>query len=269
MLTKLMKYEFKATGRTFLPVFAALLITSGISRLFIALNLLVSSIIGIGVSIILMIGIFLLLYIQNIQRFRQYFLPDEGILMMTLPVKTDSLILSKLLVTAAWVVSSLLVVTLSILILDAGGALLRRISDFFQYLGWATDWHVRAFSITPFQAVAYMLWLVVGIILVLLSSALLPYACIALSLLVNKQRGVFSIASLIAINSIIHIFAVILMSLIIELDAGSLSGNIFFSMSYLLRSPQLILLLIPAIPAALSVIYYSLTRYMLKNRLNL
>ena len=269
MLTKLMKYEFKATGRTFLPVFAALLITSGISRLFIALNLLVSSIIGTGVSIILMIGILLLLYIQNIQRFRQYFLPDEGILMMTLPVKADSLILSKFLVTVAWAISSLLIVTLSILILDANGALLLEIGRFFKYLDWAFYYHVRSLEIAPFLAAVSAAAIYTGIILLLFSSALLPYACISLSLLANKQRGVFSIASLVAINSVIHLFAVIFISLNIEISIPNFSGDIFFFIQSAFLRPQLFILLITAIPAALSAIYYFLTRYMLQNKLNL
>ena len=58
MLGKLLKYEFKATGRVFLPMFGALLIISVINRLFSNLNFKIPSIIGKIISIILIVGIF-------------------------------------------------------------------------------------------------------------------------------------------------------------------------------------------------------------------
>ena len=47
MLRKLMKYEFMATGRVFLPLFAALLIISAINRLFQNLDLRAPAVIGV------------------------------------------------------------------------------------------------------------------------------------------------------------------------------------------------------------------------------
>ena len=52
MLGKLMKYEFKAMGRIFLPLFGALLVASAINRLFIALDFTIPKVIGTTISTI-------------------------------------------------------------------------------------------------------------------------------------------------------------------------------------------------------------------------
>jgi hypothetical protein len=39
MLKKLLKYEFQATGRIFLPLYGALIVVAFIQRLFLAFNL--------------------------------------------------------------------------------------------------------------------------------------------------------------------------------------------------------------------------------------
>ena len=40
MLGKLLKYEIKATGRIFLPIYLALILLAGINRIFIAFQFL-------------------------------------------------------------------------------------------------------------------------------------------------------------------------------------------------------------------------------------
>ena len=86
MLGKLMKYEFMATGRTFLPLFAALILVSIVNRLLSSLGLNVPSAIGTVVSVILMVGVAVVTLLITLQRFRNNLLSNEGYLMMTLPV---------------------------------------------------------------------------------------------------------------------------------------------------------------------------------------
>lgn len=123
MLGKLIKYEFKATGRTFLPLYGAILLVTLIHRLFgrntqglyeelnkigdFTTMALVALFIALGVVTLVMI----------IQRFQKNLLSDEGYLMFTLPVTTRSLILSKIIVAITWTVLSVIVGIISFIIL--------------------------------------------------------------------------------------------------------------------------------------------------------
>lgn len=110
MLGKLLKYEFKSTAKTFLPLYGVLLLSAFISGLFTnsnAWNLAtrISNTIFFG----LCFAVLVLTVLTLIQRFTKNLLQDEGYLMMTLPVKTYQLILSKLLCAMVWSIGSIFV----------------------------------------------------------------------------------------------------------------------------------------------------------------
>lgn len=112
MLGKLIKYEFKATGRTFLPLYGAILIVALVHRflgrtsqdLFEELNRIGDFSTVALVALFMALGVVTL--VVTIQRFQKNLLSDEGYLMFTLPVKTRSLIASKMLVAVVWVILS-------------------------------------------------------------------------------------------------------------------------------------------------------------------
>lgn len=112
MLGKLIKYEFKATGRTFLPLYAAILIVALVHRvfgrssqeLFEELNRVGDFTTIALVALFMALGVITL--VMTIQRFQKSLLSDEGYLMFTLPVKTRSLIASKMVVATTWVILS-------------------------------------------------------------------------------------------------------------------------------------------------------------------
>ncbi len=90
MLGKLIKYEIKATARTFLPLFAALLISAGIYKLISALSAKAPQapeIISLILYNIILVGVFVMTFVVMVQRFYKNLLSDEGYLMFTLPVK--------------------------------------------------------------------------------------------------------------------------------------------------------------------------------------
>ena len=128
MLGKLMKYEFKATARIFLPLFAALLVVAAVNRVFLAMNFMVPKIIGTSISVVMIIAICVIALILTLQRFYRNLLKSEGYLMFTLPVSTDSLIWSKLLVAAIWSVASFIVVLLAVSIMAVTGVTMRQIA---------------------------------------------------------------------------------------------------------------------------------------------
>ena len=136
MLGKLLRYELKATGRTFLPLYGAILVVSLFFRIgqafriqldlfdFIIAMVLFGLLVALGVMTILV----------TIQRFRNNLLSDEGYLMFTLPVSTYSLILSKLITTILWLIASVFVSVLSFFILFVSRDFLLHLGEFWREL---------------------------------------------------------------------------------------------------------------------------------------
>ena len=123
MLGKLLKYEFKATGRVFLPLYAMILIVTLLNR-FVGMD----TKRGIGelnefgniatlVLVALFIALVVLTLLITIQRFQKNLLGDEGYLMFTLPTTPRKLVLSKAIVAIVWVIASGIVGVLTFLIL--------------------------------------------------------------------------------------------------------------------------------------------------------
>lgn len=112
MLGKLIKYEFKATGRIFLPLYGAILIVALLNKflgrstqgVFEELNKLGDFTVIALVTLFIALGVVTI--VATIQRFQKNLLSDEGYLMFTLPVKTRSLILSKMIAAIVWIILS-------------------------------------------------------------------------------------------------------------------------------------------------------------------
>ena len=158
MLGKLMKHEFRATGRIGLPlcgVMAALALIAGMVLRFwdhgveqslvkragsIVMVLYVLSVFAVAV------GIFIIL----MQSFKRNLLGDEGYLMRVLPVSIHELLLSKLFVALLWFLASGVLIALTVMLMGfiSGelrlgdlGELLRLLSEALRHLDvsfWAT-----------------------------------------------------------------------------------------------------------------------------------
>ena len=132
MLGKLLKYEVKATGRLFLPLYLAILLFAFVNRLinpfervgnsftstvegFSFLNMI--RMMGAFVYFALIVAVIAMTFIIMIQRFYKNLLGDEGYLMFTLPVKPWQHIISKLLVSLLWIVLSFIIIVCSVFIL--------------------------------------------------------------------------------------------------------------------------------------------------------
>lgn len=128
MLGKLLKYEFKITGRTLLPIYAALLaITLLVKFVYKPHGIIMLPDGGTGIlyaviylaygCIISATGIITVVLL--IQRFYKNLLRDEGYLMNTLPVPVSKNIAAKLIVAIFWSVMALLAGALSVAIIAA------------------------------------------------------------------------------------------------------------------------------------------------------
>ena len=128
MLSKLIKHEFRATGRIMWPVFLGMLALTALMRFS---QLLLNGghihwllqLIGVLLVIGFVLGLFALAFaplVLSACRWRDHVLKDEGYLTLTLPVSVHELLASKLIVSAVWYAAAFLVGILSLLIGIAG-----------------------------------------------------------------------------------------------------------------------------------------------------
>ena len=148
MLRKLLKHEFRATGRIMLPVIGILLATSVAANLsmrylldndawFLSmLGILLLTAFGFAIG-----GVFIVSFILMIQRFYKNLLQDEGYVMLTLPVSIHQHIWSKLIVSSVWFIVTALAVILACCItafdLTVVKEILRGMGELFQEIGRA------------------------------------------------------------------------------------------------------------------------------------
>lgn len=257
MLGRLMKYEFKATARVYLPLFGALLVTAAVSSLMAEWGKDVPTVIAYTLSVFIMIAVAVVTFVITIQRFSKNLIGDEGYLMFTLPVSTDSIIFGKLLTAAIWQIISSVVVFLSIWIMALRAF---DIAD-FQMLIHALE---RLFTQMGVSGVLVILEAAVAAVVAVCSSVLMLYCCISLGMLVNRRRGLLSFGAFIGIV----ILSEILGSIAITTGMLDWIGPLFDGLSIGGRIHAGIWGL-TAWQAVSGAIFYFVTRYMLKNRLNL
>ena len=142
MLKKLLKYEFQATARFFLPLYLLLIVLALLTRLTMSVtfeanpvlknylvdipSFLLSFAYGAG---LLSIGLVTLLLV--VQRFYKNLLGREGYLMFTLPVTPVQLLWSKLLAALVWAAASTLAVIVSLFVLFADGNVFYLLGEMF------------------------------------------------------------------------------------------------------------------------------------------
>ena len=117
MLSKLLKYEFKATCRIYGGLYLAILAAAALLGAFFRFPALVSDFPIVVVTIVylmLCVAIAVITALTIIQRFTRNLLGREGYLMHTLPVTPAQLILSKLISSMVWLLCSILVIALSL-----------------------------------------------------------------------------------------------------------------------------------------------------------
>ena len=268
MLGKLMKYEFKATGRTLLPLYGVLLGFALINRILFkgSLNETINKTFGAVGSIAnfvsvfaygcTMAAVFVVTFFVIVQRFYKNILGDEGYLMNTLPVKPYLNIINKILVSVIWTIVSCFIAFLSILILfatqDAISKILFRIVPGFKEI-YATY--------GSFPYLIFFELCILGLIQIIKSITMI-YTSMSIGHLFSKSKILLSFASFIVLSIIANIinstFMYICSNLHLSLFNSPTKGSI--------AGLFLILILVNIIYFS---VYFFITNYILKNRLNL
>jgi hypothetical protein len=202
MLSKLLKYEIKATGRIFLPIYSALLIFAVVNRFVQAFSQgqwQMPAVISMAVYIAIMVAMFVMTLIVMIQRFYKNLLSDEGYLMLTLPVRPWSHIVCKLLVSMLWIMASGMAALLSIMIIalqkDSISALIREAVPFFQ----------QVFAYVGSRIFLWSLEAAIGFLLSIVSGILIVYASIAIGHLFDNHKIFASFGAFVILNTLSQI----------------------------------------------------------------
>ena len=214
MLGKLIKHEFRATGRLMAPLFGALLLLAVFVRMsdlvlrradapvfFEALNALL-----LVVYVLAILGVLIFSTILMIKRFHQNFLTDEGYLMFTLPVSVHSLLWSKLITAALFFIFTFLADALAVAIVVWRGGmaadLFDSIASFFRELS----------SYYMANGIAFMLEILAVLLVSLLVTCLLFYAPMSIGYSFANHKGLLSVVFYFVIQAVLQVFGVAVLS---------------------------------------------------------
>ena len=261
MLGKLIKYEFKATMRSFLVIYASLILTGALIGIFMLANVDVGMSLGMLIMVALMITLGVLTITVIIKRFSKNLLGDEGYLMMTLPVSAKKIVASKIITSVVYLILSTIVVFLVfvVIMLPSGMATME---EFIQSMGNVWNYMVMnllsARDIILNMIITFMLGIVdyISFILVIYTSLsigqLKPF---------NKHRTPVAIIAFFIINMIVSVIS----------DGLS---NLLESMN-ILTAPQSMSMLNAVslytltFYSVVSIVLFMITSYILEKKLNL
>lgn len=265
MFGKLLKHEFRATGRFMWILYVAMLVLSlgsHFSMLYLdtedgpaMLNILavvvtvlwvLSLIFGIVMTVILMVN-----------RFHKNLLTDEGYLMFTLPTGVHSLIFSKLIVAVVWALITILVMVLGVALAILDSSILQEIGDtlglMFRFMDAELGLNLAAMAAE----------LILLVVLALACSMLQFYAAMAIGYGFNGHKLLLSVVFYFGIATAFQVIGSLVMTL---------GGDSSLMMNMEIESMTAWhLVMLGAVGSQLlsGAVLYFLTAWNLKKRLNL
>ncbi len=256
MLGKLIKYEFKATYKTFLSLIIAYIVISGLLRLvmfntsdFIVITI-ITALISIafqGISMVVSIYPIIL----SIGRFRKNLLGDEGYLMNTLPVRTSSLIFSKFIASVVWFIVSFAVSLVSGYIVMSGQDSLSNVLS-------QLDKFIKDFA--PYLYSPQFIALAIAFIIASSMYAIFMfYASVAIGHLSSANKKLFGFLAFMGI----FIVNIVLIGICVDSMSKTWTNTSDENIVYL------ILGFFTVYSIVFAAIYYYITSTILKRRLNL
>ncbi len=272
MLGKLIKHEFRATGRTMLPILGVVLIMALLANLsspgFEVTDVTIIQILLGLLFAFLFIGIIaagVVALVVMINRFYKNVLGEEGYLTMTLPVSTHAIIWSKLIVSFVWFVATAIVALIAMFLTVAGIArmdlsyifsnfptLSEVLNDFYTFSGFNSS----TMPVFVLEAVAYSF-------LSALVICLHFYASMAIGHGFKNRKVLMSVVFFIVISFIFQLLT-IYVSPLFSFD----SDGIYYETQLCTVLTRLVLSGM-AIQGVQGIILYFITIFNLKTRLNL
>ena len=268
MLSKLLKYEIKATARMFLPLYAVLLVFATVNKVISVLSTdkwQAPEVIAMTIYSMLFVGIFVMTLVVMIQRFYKNLLSDEGYLMFTLPVMPWKHIVSKLLVSIMWLVASGIAAIISVCINaydqiftpQSMQIITNLIREFFEFFGASS---------------ALAILEIVIVCIISLASNVLIYASIALGHLFNRHRILASFGAFLVLSTAAQILfalaAFFIPNGIYNISMSGYTPGVTIPDEFAAQF-HVVMWFCIIFFGLLSAGYFALTNYILSRRLNL
>ena len=264
MLRKLMKHEFRATGRVMGPLFGLLLIAALAARFSVGVLLESSArflnLLGglfTTAFVIAIVGVCVMSLVLMINRFRTNLLGDEGYIMFTLPASVHQQIWSKLIVSAVWFIATgLAVVAAGFILVAQQGFWLEIRRGFAEILRHLTAYYA-------FNGTAFLLELLALIFVGCCVLCLEFYAAMAIGHSFANHKVLYSVLSFLGLQFVMQL-----------LSGGILVGTNYDLLTVSLPSDGVlamhsVMLTVIASTAVFGAVYYVITTMFLKKRLNL
>ncbi len=268
MVKKLFKYEFIYYFRTlwyFLPVVPVFGIMVRIFRLFDPDSPFTELAVG-GSGMLCYIGSMAVLIttgILGIIRFYTNMYSAEGYLSFTLPVTATQHILVKLVTLAVFEILALLSVLIGVCIAISGDLLLEIL------YGIGVIGGIMSLIPTP-HLVLYILEAILLTLIVAVSSPLLYYACISIGQTAKKNRILLAVIVYFVYYMITQVITTVVMLIVTVFGAfGIMEGVVIWVARHPFTFAHIVLILSALISAALGLVYFLVTKYMMTKKLNL
>ena len=264
MLRKLMKHEFRATGRVMGPLFGLLLIAALAARFSVGvllesdarfLNLLGG--LFTTAFVIAIVGVCVMSLVLMINRFRTNLLGDEGYIMFTLPASVHQQIWSKLIVSAVWFIATgLAVVAAGFILVAQQGFWLEIRRGFAEIFRHLTAYYA-------FNGTAFLFELLALIFVGCCVLCLEFYAAMAIGHSFAAHKVLYSVLSFLGLQFVMQL-----------LSGGILVGTNYDFLVVALPSDGVlamhsVMLTMIVSTAVFGAVYYVITTMFLKKRLNL
>lgn len=273
MLRKLLKYEFRATGRLMLPLLIALLAVSGVLGVCArvsegtdsdVIRFVTGVLVGAYVMAILAIGVVVL--VATVYRFYKNLLTDEGYLMFTLPATVHGLVWAKLITAVVWLIAAFVDILLSLLVVAAPFDLSVGI-DLAVFIG-ALFSDLATVGVGWYEVAAFIAEVLLLVALGLAGSCLVFYCAMSIGYSFPNHKALLSVGFYFAIGFVTQIVFVLLL-LGLGTSLNGLEINIEYTLRNGLNIGHITLLGICLAELVYDGVLYLGTTFMLKRRLNL
>lgn len=269
MLGKLYKQDMKATKKLFYPSYVVFIIVFILNKVMMEIGIAFNSnntiinyiqVLCMTLYIICIVGLFVLTSVFIVTHFYKTMSGEQGYLTHTLPVKTNTIIFSKLLNAIMWQIITTILIFLSFCVLSIGHVSL---SD------WQMVWNEFTAIFREYPEVEHFLTLFVieialTLILSLLHTPLMFYASIAIGHLFNKHKVGGAVLAYIAIYVVQQVISTISLAVCGFFTYNSLDNMVDFYRVY--HNLMLFSLIFTTI---ITIIFYFITNFIFQKKLNL
>lgn len=269
MLGKLIKYEFKATGKIFGLLFGALLILTLLTRfcVYIPFDNSVFKLLNGLLTIfyfIAVLGLTMFSIVIVAMRFNRSMLRDEGYLSHTLPVKTWQHLVAKGLTYTVWIIASLIMMLVSVFIFFVGTKKFDRFTHAVNHFMQNVDKGLL---------VLFIVVVILGIVAYIYNF----FAALSLGQIFVKHKITGAVLFFFVLNYAMNFLAVGLMMVlpdfivdVNEMDAKINAARTFADIIDAVGSTLYLLLFFGlAVSIILTIVYFAVSNYMLSKKLNL